>query len=655
MFSQNRNSSSIKTDSLLESTAFQKADGLNDKQLKLEAFKQFISDYPNSLLKEDALIELFSVFLSNDEIENALNYASLAVQSVNEESRIAVYSQIAFALAKKKAGLDTADTYARLVIEQTKTDAANYLKYTGLSYDTRALIQFDHGKIDSALILENQALGINIDNPSFLSRLAYYQETAGFRLEAIRTAAKAILLGNTDDALTNFDKWIEQEKPDKKGQVKLREIIADSTLKVFYDKSKRESKYAVNSTAAAFLALIRTNLKQSDQWNREALKTLNENSLVSDRILFNKNYGLIHFANGNYKESFEVMDTVKKLADLRDVNFWYTLGKMYEKVKDNQNALDAYISGSIVLQTVSLQCAIRDISFKLGISENKIQSLITEKHSGFSSFNPGNYQGKSSEGNVVLAELFTDAECPPCISADSAFEYISEYFPRNKLAILEYHLHISGPDPMSNPDTYKRNSYYGGNFGVPSVFIQGTARVNGGGPKELTKNKFEIYKYIIEKFLNRNSVVKLNGSAKLLKDSLLVNLEISKEKSLENNTTLHIAITEKSIKFPAGNGISNNIFVVRSLLNGAKGVPIKVTKGIETLSETINIQEIEKIISGYLHDPNNDATWTAGFRALWLKRMITIDRSQLAVVAWIQNNKTREVLQSIYLDVPAGD
>ena len=53
---------------------------------------------------------------------------------------------------------------------------------------------------------------------------------------------------------------------------------------------------------------------------------------------------------------------------------------------------------------------------------------------------------------------------------------------------------------MSNPDTFGRYAYYGSNFGMPTVFIQGTARVDGGGPKALTENRFNIYKYILENF-----------------------------------------------------------------------------------------------------------------------------------------------------------
>jgi tetratricopeptide (TPR) repeat protein len=52
---------------------------------------------------------------------------------------------------------------------------------------------------------------------------------------------------------------------------------------------------------------------------------------------------------------------------------------------------------------------------------------------------------------VVLAEVFTGASCPPCVAADLAFDAFLERYTRRDVAVLMYHLHIPGPDPMANP------------------------------------------------------------------------------------------------------------------------------------------------------------------------------------------------------------
>ena len=60
--------------------------------------------------------------------------------------------------------------------------------------------------------------------------------------------------------------------------------------------------------------------------------------------------------------------------------------------------------------------------------------------------NPGIIKALILKSNVMLAELFTSVECKPCACADYAFENLSQYFTKDEVAILEYHLNISGFD-----------------------------------------------------------------------------------------------------------------------------------------------------------------------------------------------------------------
>ena len=51
----------------------------------------------------------------------------------------------------------------------------------------------------------------------------------------------------------------------------------------------------------------------------------------------------------------------------------------------------------------------------------------------------------------VLVELFTGAECPPCVAADLAFDALGKTYKPTDVVLLEYHLHIPGPDALTNP------------------------------------------------------------------------------------------------------------------------------------------------------------------------------------------------------------
>ena len=138
------------------------------------------------------------------------------------------------------------------------------------------------------------------------------------------------------------------------------------------------------------------------------------------------------------------------------------------------------------------------------IGRNKIDpAILTEKieseRTKAKNFDPGKRTEKNSTGRIVLAELFTGAECGPCVAADHAFDNLAEYYPRNDLAILEYHVHIPGPDPLTNPDSYRRYSYYGGDFGTPTVFIDGKEKLTGGGNDVVAANRFRVYNYLAGK------------------------------------------------------------------------------------------------------------------------------------------------------------
>src|SRR5262249_35647879 len=68
-------------------------------------------------------------------------------------------------------------------------------------------------------------------------------------------------------------------------------------------------------------------------------------------------------------------------------------------------------------------------------------------------------KGKSDRG--VLVEVFTGAECPPCAAVDLAFDGLMKTYKPADVVLLQYHVHIPGPDPLASPDSMKRvEDYY---------------------------------------------------------------------------------------------------------------------------------------------------------------------------------------------------
>ncbi len=91
---------------------------------------------------------------------------------------------------------------------------------------------------------------------------------------------------------------------------------------------------------------------------------------------------------------------------------------------------------------------------------------------------------KGKTDRAVLVELFTGAECPPCVAADLAFDGLSKAYKPADVILLQYHIHVPGPDPLSNAETMKRaEEYYGDQIrGAPSIFIAGKPGPAAGGP-----------------------------------------------------------------------------------------------------------------------------------------------------------------------------
>ena len=120
-----------------------------------------------------------------------------------------------------------------------------------------------------------------------------------------------------------------------------------------------------------------------------------------------------------------------------------------------------------------------------------------------------------------MMELFTGAQCPPCVAADVAFDALLKTYKPTDLVLVQYHMHIPGSDPMTNPDTIARWDYYRKHFpenirGVPSSLFNGKPGGGGGGGMTAAEGKFTQYTGVINPLLEKSTDVKLAGKADAL-------------------------------------------------------------------------------------------------------------------------------------------
>ena len=126
----------------------------------------------------------------------------------------------------------------------------------------------------------------------------------------------------------------------------------------------------------------------------------------------------------------------------------------------------------------ALRAGKADIAREAEARRTPLSRLLAEEKKGQSGpLRPAPYPGRADprHDRVVLLELFTGAECGPCVAADLGFDALIESYRPSELIALEYHLHIPRPDPLTAPDGVARAAYYDV-LSTPSTLFNGKRR-----------------------------------------------------------------------------------------------------------------------------------------------------------------------------------
>ncbi|MBA3315958.1 MAG: thioredoxin family protein [Planctomycetota bacterium] len=249
----------------------------------------------------------------------------------------------------------------------------------------------------------------------------------------------------------------------------------------------------------------------------------------------------------------------------------------------------------------------------------------------------------TGSGRASLVELFTGSTCPPCVAADVATEAVEASFPSSDAVVLRYHVHIPGPDPLANSDSLARMDYYGAEVGgTPTVLIDGEkVPYNIGGAYSGSP---EIYAELA------NSLVEVaakppQGSieltANLNGENLGITANASAPEKPADSVRLRIAIAESHIDYAARNGIKQHEMVVREMPGGAAG--IAAVDGTFSFEQEIPLIELRDRLNSYLTSAEGPLRTSFGDRPLDLRK--------LTVVAFLQDDTTREILQTTIVPI----
>jgi hypothetical protein len=254
---------------------------------------------------------------------------------------------------------------------------------------------------------------------------------------------------------------------------------------------------------------------------------------------------------------------------------------------------------------------------------------------------------KAKTDRAVLVEVVTGAECPPCAAVDLAFDGLMKAYKPADVVLLQYHVHIPRPDPLTSPDSMKRvEDYYVDQVrGAPTIFIGGKLGPAGGGPAAAAEKKYSAFRPLIDEALEKAPGVKLGLTvAKGEKAGFSAKATVSDLDAPGDKMMLRFVLAEERVRFTGGNGIRYHHMVVRSMPGGVKGFALPKKTAEQTV--TFDPDELRKELTKYLDDfAKEEAPFPRPERPLALKN--------LKLIAFVQNDTTREVLHAIQVDVDA--
>jgi hypothetical protein len=271
---------------------------------------------------------------------------------------------------------------------------------------------------------------------------------------------------------------------------------------------------------------------------------------------------------------------------------------------------------------------------------DKLEELAHQAHvNKVLPFKPEAYAGRKMQSERrVLVELFTGAQCPPCVAADLAFDALGKTYKRNEVVLLQYHLNIPRFDPLSNLATEARAKYFGDQIlGTPTIFFNGKEAQSGGGFLAETEDKHYQYRRLIDTLLENRTKAQLQVDAVQKGDTITLTAHVADLDEPGDQVRLRFALVEPWAAYTGANNLHFHHHLVRAMPGGADGFALKQKDGKHTV--TVNVEELRKELNQYLDagefPPEN--------RPLNLRR--------LQVVAFVQNDATREVLQAVQVDV----
>jgi hypothetical protein len=264
---------------------------------------------------------------------------------------------------------------------------------------------------------------------------------------------------------------------------------------------------------------------------------------------------------------------------------------------------------------------------------------------------------------VVLDEFFTGADCEPCTSPDLATEAALERYSRDQLVLAVYHNNAPSSDPLTNDVGEDRAKYYSTQGSTPHTFLNGKELDLEEGLGTHAKIAFDELTSVVDKLL----ATPAEGSLKVAAAAKGGTVEVTvsgKPGSVKHKAHLQVLLLENPVSYSGYNTLRFHPMVVRASAedgHGARGFAVPVG-GEVAHTVTFHLKQIEAANLAYYEESKqalvkklSAAIASGAFDKKEVEKMgefrenkNLIDPKRLAVVAFLQDDATKQVLTATY-------
>lgn len=601
---------------------------------------------------------MFNVMLESGDRERAYEMVRPVLEGKLDFYRIGA----ALEIVNRASRLDTATAPVEEILDKVEPHIANFPQFNQRYAAGREWLMERGGDVAGALAIARRRAEEK-DGPDEWGMLATAQQRNGLHREALQSYANQLIsfyisIGSRIDSSQRrriLDRMLVDVGRSKKEMADSADAVWSASVSraIARKVDSARNKPRITSVGALLLTDLEVSRDEAERLIASAL------ALGPDEVGLGvlANIATVYLKRGESRRALDLLEPRSTEALPTASSFWLTLGAARESQGNLEGAIRAFTEPMLIRGNLKESRYRQDLERVYAAHHGSLDGVDTYFDSvrvARETLEVGLYDGPRS-GRVPLVELFTGAECGPCLAADYACDALAEHFGREDLALLVYHLHIPGPDPMTNPDALARQKFYGVRS-TPTVIVDGEKSFRGGGPRMLAKTKFDQYRRAAIEGLAREPDFTLESRVALDQDEAGVQVTVRSDDTPDPGLRLYSALVEDVVHYRGGNSVKEHTFVVRKLLHGPEGVELDLENGQMLVEFEVRPEAVQMELDAYIaaFEENPPGRHRERFKD-WRNPPPEMARDALALVVWIQDTETHKVHQAHYTSLFRND